>query len=97
MDARSHPVMRQDQRFGAHLQHRAIVVQAARGGMRDQRAQALDEGEFAVAGQLTHRLGHGIEHAVDEFGLARVEKGVRNIEIFVDHRGVATSARAISS
>ena len=41
-------VTSQDQRLAAHFQHRRIVRQPARGGVRGDRTQDIDEGEFGA-------------------------------------------------
>ena len=48
VDALDDHVVGQNQGFAAHLQHRAIVVEASRRRIERERAQGLDEGGFGA-------------------------------------------------
>ena len=50
---------------------------------------AQPDPQIRRAGSAAHILGHAIEQAVDEAGLALVVKGVGDIDIFADDRAGA--------
>ena len=56
-----HRIMGKHERLAANLEHRAVVIQPARGGMLRETAQGFDEGELGGHGPSSPLMGEGCE------------------------------------
>jgi hypothetical protein len=95
MHAFDHHVVREDQRFSAELNHRAIIVETSRPGVRRDPAQGVDEGEFA--GQERTAFAMASSTPLTNFASRCSKKAWATSTYSLITVPVATSARAINS